>query len=156
MQHQRKEVKKSMDDVKWNGFAKKTFTPIFEGIVVQVIPPDLKEGDLFLPETIRNERLGRPIEAYVIACGPLVRTMKIGQLIVMGNHPMISFTTDGKNEVCCTTESFQIGTVDEEDSDVQERAKEILGDNYANEMIDQKKRLDHHALVEKSKEYSHL
>ena len=65
---------------------KKVFTPVLQGISIQLMPKVTSEGGIILPDmTVSREKTSAM--CLVIAVGPDVRHVKEGDVVVLGSAP---------------------------------------------------------------------
>lgn len=92
--------------------AVKTFTPTFEGVAVEVIPQEVSEGGVIVPE---NQQLSASFISpvgWVVAVGPDVKHVKVGQKVIFGDAPCIQIRHAGQTLVV-QAERNLVGIVDE-------------------------------------------
>src|SRR6267142_250789 len=79
--------------------AVKTFTPICEGVAIQVIPQTQTEGGLVIPENAQKGSNYISPTGWVVAVGPEVKQIKVGDKVLLGNAPMLGVHHAGQQLV---------------------------------------------------------
>ncbi len=92
----------------------KRFTPIAEGVVVQIIPQNQSAGGIALMDGLKTSNSYVTPMGWVVAIGPDVKQIKVSNKVLLGNYPMMVIVYSGveQGELVVTTENHIVGIVD--------------------------------------------